>query len=128
MIYVRGIDSNVHTIKLIFGDIELTIAKPIQLLVPTLVKSLLVVFTVVTILTSGDHLIKRIEGNIECGSTSGNLAFVSINGKIEANARSGDIDIDIDIDMDEVEGDLSLRSTSGEIQGSAIMTRTFANL
>lgn len=124
MIYVRGIDSNVHTIKLIFGDIELTIAKPIQLLVPTLVKSLLVVFTGVTILTSGDHLIKRIEGNIECGSTSGNLAFVSINGKIEANARSGDIDID----MDEVEGDLSLRSTSGEIQGSAIMTRTFANL
>ncbi|MFT6854952.1 MAG: hypothetical protein ACJA0X_000923 [Cyclobacteriaceae bacterium] len=120
MIYVRGIDSNVHTIKLIFGDIELTIAKPIQLLVPTLVKSLLVVFTGVTILTSGDHLIKRIEGNIECGSTSGNLAFVSINGKIEANARSGD--------MDEVEGDLSLRSTSGEIQGSAIMTRTFANL
>jgi hypothetical protein len=124
VIYVRGIDSNVHTIKLIFGDIELTIAKPIQLLVPTLVKSLLVVFTGVTILTSGDHLIKRIEGNIECGSTSGNLAFVSINGKIEANARSGDIDID----MDEVEGDLSLRSTSGEIQGSAIMTRTFANL
>jgi hypothetical protein len=122
VIYVRGIDSNVHTIKLIFGDIELTIAKPIQLLVPTLVKSLLVVFTGVTILTSGDHLIKRIEGNIECGSTSGNLAFVSINGKIEANARSGDMD------MDEVEGDLSLRSTSGEIQGSAIMTRTFANL